>query len=60
LQLDDAAILDVIYVDTVAGELFLEEVADVRRYELIFEQLRAVPASRGASSSLVTSGSMGR
>ena len=60
LRFGDAAIPDVIYVDTMAGELFLEEVADVRRYKLVFEHLRAVAASPEASLSLVTSGIMGR
>ena len=60
LQFGDAAIPDVIYVDTMAGELFLEEVADVRRYKLVFEHLRAVAASPEASLSLVTSGITGR
>jgi hypothetical protein len=60
LQFGDAAIPDVIYVDTMAGELFLEEVADVRRYKLSFEHLRAVAASQEASLSLVTSGTTGR
>jgi hypothetical protein len=60
LQFGDAAIPDVIYVDTMAGELFLEEEADVRRYKLVFEHLRAVAASPEASLSLVTSASTGR
>lgn len=60
LQFGDAAIPDVIYVNTMAGELFLEEVADVRRYKLVFEHLRAVAASPEASLSLVTSGITGR
>jgi transcriptional regulator with XRE-family HTH domain len=60
LQFGDAAIPDVIYVDTMAGELFLEEVADVRRYKLVFEHLRAVAASPEASLSLVTSSITGR
>lgn len=60
LQFGDPAIPDVIYVDTMAGELFLEEVADVRRYKLVFEHLRAVAASPEASLSLVTSAITGR
>jgi transcriptional regulator with XRE-family HTH domain len=60
LQFGDAAIPDVIYVDTMAGELFLEEEADVRRYKLVFEHLRAVAASPEASLSLVTSAITGR
>ena len=59
LQFGDAAIPDVIYVDTMAEELFLEEVADVRWYKLIFEHLRAVAASQEASLSLVMSGITG-
>ncbi len=60
LQFGDAAIPDVIYVNTMAGELFLEEEADVRRYKLVFEHLRAVAASPEASLSLVTSAITGR
>jgi hypothetical protein len=36
-----------------AGELFLEEEGDVRRYRLIFEHLRAVAASPDASKLLI-------
>jgi hypothetical protein len=60
LQFDEANIPDVIYVDTMAGELFLEEEEDVRRYKLVFEHLRAVAASPEASLSLVTSAITGR
>ncbi len=60
LEFGDAAIPDVIYVDTMAGELFLEEEADVRRYRLVFEHLRAVAASPEASLSLVTAAITGR
>jgi transcriptional regulator with XRE-family HTH domain len=55
LQFDDAAIPNVIYVDSMAGELFLEEEGDVRRYRLIFEHLRAVAVSPDASRSLIAS-----
>jgi transcriptional regulator with XRE-family HTH domain len=53
LQFADEAIPQVIYVDSMAGELFLEEVSDIRRYRLVFEHLRAVAASPDASRSLV-------
>ena len=43
------AIPDVIYIDSMAGDLFLEAEADVRRYRLVFEHLRAVAASPDAS-----------
>jgi transcriptional regulator with XRE-family HTH domain len=55
LQFAEAAIPDVIYVDSMAGELFLEEEGDVRRYKLVFEHLRAVAASPDASRSLIAS-----
>jgi hypothetical protein len=55
LQFDHAAISDVIQVDATTGELFLEEVADVRRNKLVFEHLCAVAACPEASLALVTS-----
>ena len=55
LQFADDAIPDVIYVDSMAGELFLEEESDIRRYRLVFEHLRAVAASPDASRSLIAS-----
>ena len=55
LQFADAAIPHVIYVDSMAGELFLEEETDLRRYRLVFEHLRAVAGSPDASRSLITS-----
>ncbi|MGH3156994.1 MAG: helix-turn-helix domain-containing protein [Streptosporangiaceae bacterium] len=53
LQFTEVAIPDVIYIDSMAGDLFLEEDSDVRRFKLIFEHLRAVSASPGASRLLV-------
>jgi transcriptional regulator with XRE-family HTH domain len=55
LQFADAAIPDVVYVDSMAGELFLEEESDIRRYRLVFEHLRAVAASPDVSRSLLAS-----
>ncbi len=55
MQFADAAIPDVIYIDSMAGDLFLEEESDVRRYTLMFEHLRAVAASPDASRSLLGS-----
>jgi transcriptional regulator with XRE-family HTH domain len=55
LQFADPAVPHVIYVDTMAGELFLEEESDIRRYRLVFEHLRAVAASPDASRSLIAS-----
>lgn len=53
MQFAEPAVPDVIYLDSMAGDLFLEAEADVRRYRLIFEHLRAVADSPDASRSLV-------
>jgi transcriptional regulator with XRE-family HTH domain len=53
MQFDEATIPEVIYIDSMAGDLFLEAEADVRRYRLVFEHLRAVAASPDDSKSLV-------
>jgi transcriptional regulator with XRE-family HTH domain len=55
LEFAEEAIPDVIYIDSMAGDLFLESESDVRRYKLIFEHLRAVSASPDASRSLLAS-----
>lgn len=44
---------DVVYVDSMAGDLFLEKEADLQRYTLTFEHLRAVALSPDGSCSLV-------
>jgi hypothetical protein len=53
MQFAEAAIPDVVYIDSMAGELFLEEESDVRRYKLVFEHLRAVADSPDAARSLI-------
>lgn len=45
---------DVVYIDSMAGDLFLEEEKDVERYTLVFEHLRAVALSPTASRELIT------
>jgi len=55
LQFAEESIPDVIYLDSMAGELFLEAESDVRRYKLVFEHLRAVAASPDASRKLIAS-----
>ncbi|MCD0449657.1 helix-turn-helix transcriptional regulator [Actinocorallia sp. API 0066] len=42
-----------IYIDSVAGDLFLEEEPDVRRYSAMYEHLRAVALSPAASVELM-------
>ena len=54
MQFAEAAIPDVVYIDSMAGELFLEEESDVRRYKLVFDHLRAVADSPDAARSLIT------
>jgi transcriptional regulator with XRE-family HTH domain len=44
---------DLIYIDSMAGDLFLESDADVRRYTAIFDVLRAVALSPGDSATLI-------
>ena len=44
---------DVVHVDTMAGDLFLEKEADLRRYRLLSEHLRAVASSPEQSTSLL-------
>jgi transcriptional regulator with XRE-family HTH domain len=53
MQFAEPAIPDVVYIDSMAGELFLEEESDVRRYKLVFEHLRAVADSPDAARSLI-------
>jgi hypothetical protein len=55
LQFSEAAIPDVIYIDSMAGDLFLEEESDVRRYKLVFEHLRAVSVSPDATRTILAS-----
>jgi transcriptional regulator with XRE-family HTH domain len=54
MQFAEATIPYVIYLDSMAGDLFLEAEADVRRYRLAFEHLRAVAVSPDESRALVT------
>jgi transcriptional regulator with XRE-family HTH domain len=53
MQFEDATIPDVVYLDTMAGDLFLEAEAELRRYRLSFEHLRAVAMSPDNSRELI-------
>ncbi|MFC5754296.1 helix-turn-helix domain-containing protein [Actinomadura rugatobispora] len=44
---------DVVYIDSQAGDIFLEEEVDTGRYTLVCEHLRAVALSPSASAELV-------
>jgi transcriptional regulator with XRE-family HTH domain len=53
IQFPDPADPDVVYIDSMAGDLFLEAVTDVQRYGVMFDNLRAVALSPDNSVSLV-------
>jgi hypothetical protein len=44
---------DLIYIDSMAGDLFLESDADVARYRTVFDNLVAVALSPNDSAALV-------
>ncbi|MEX5709129.1 helix-turn-helix transcriptional regulator [Parafrankia sp. FMc6] len=46
---------EIIYVESMAGDLFLEAQADIRRYRLSFDNLAAVALSPDSSTSLIAS-----
>ena len=51
---DDPLDPELVYIDTLAGDLFLEGDADIRRYKSMFEHLQAVALSpRETSAELV-------
>ncbi|TYB45304.1 hypothetical protein FXF69_17780 [Actinomadura chibensis] len=53
MNFDEAIGPDIVYVDSQAGDLFLEEESDIARYNLAFTHLRAGALSPGASASLI-------
>jgi transcriptional regulator with XRE-family HTH domain len=53
--MDFATDPNVVYLDSMAGDLFLEEEAEVRRYAGLFEHLRAVALSPDATKQLLVS-----
>jgi hypothetical protein len=54
LQFDDAMFSDVVYIETQAGDLFLESETDVSRFSAIPEHLRALALPPEASIALIT------
>jgi transcriptional regulator with XRE-family HTH domain len=54
LQFDETAGSDVVYIETQAGDLFLESETDLRRFGAIFEHLRAQALPPEASVALIT------
>lgn len=54
LQFGDATVGDVVYVETQAGDLFLESDTDLSRFGGVFEHLRALALPPESSVSLIT------
>jgi transcriptional regulator with XRE-family HTH domain len=54
LQFDETTASDVVYIETQAGDLFLESETDVNRFSAIFEHLRALALPPEASITLIT------
>jgi len=52
-MIDISLLAQPIYIDSMAGDLFLESDADVSRYSSIFDNLRAVALSPDASVTFV-------
>ncbi len=53
MDFSDPMDTDLIYIDSMAGDLFLESEIDVRRYSAIFDNLRAVALSPDASATFL-------
>ena len=53
MQFGEPVASDVVYIETMAGDLFLEQEVDLGRYREIFEHLRALALPPEASASLI-------
>jgi hypothetical protein len=53
MEFSDPADPELVYIDSMAGDLFLDAEADIRRYSLVFEHLRAVAISPDDSTRLI-------
>jgi transcriptional regulator with XRE-family HTH domain len=53
LEFPDEDDLSIVYVESAAGGLFLEEVGEIRRYMLMFEHLRAAASGLDATAALL-------
>jgi hypothetical protein len=49
----DSADASAIYIDSMAGDLFLEADSDIQRYSAIFDHLRAIALGPGESTHLI-------
>ena len=55
MQFGEPVAADVVYIETMAGDLFLEQETDLSRYRAIFEHLRALALPPQASAALIAS-----
>ena len=55
MQFGEPVASDVVYIETMAGDLFLEQETDLGRYRAIFEHLRALALPPQASAALIAS-----
>lgn len=53
MDFEDPMDTDLIYIDSMAGDLFLEAEADIRRYRAVFDTLVAVALSPNDSAALI-------
>jgi transcriptional regulator with XRE-family HTH domain len=53
MDFPEAADPDLVYIDSMAGDLFLERQPDVRRYTVIFEHLQAAALDPASSAQLI-------
>lgn len=54
MDFPDAADPELVYIENMAGALYLEKEADVRRYDEMFNQLRAAALNVADSRTLLT------
>jgi transcriptional regulator with XRE-family HTH domain len=54
MEFGDAADPELVYVDTLAGDLFLEAEADLRRYSQMFDHLRATALSPAQTTDMIS------
>lgn len=53
LDFTDSMDAPVVYIDSMAGDLFLDADADIKRYSKVFDNLRAIALSPDASTALI-------
>jgi Domain of unknown function (DUF5753) len=53
LEFPDPADPGLVYIESMAGDLFLEDEAELRRYRLMFEHLRAAALRPGETADLL-------